>query len=107
MATQKDLAEAYAFNRRRLITAFVSGAPGGREVEPVRRGWTLVGGLALAALLVAVAAIAGVVLPTLDEKWAGQPRLINSPAAGVGRPAAPPCPTAPREPGSTRVRMES
>ena len=28
MATKKDLVEAYAFSRRRLVTAFVSGAPG-------------------------------------------------------------------------------
>ncbi len=48
MSSKKDLVEAHSFNRRRLITAFVSGAPGGREVEPVRYGRTLVGGLVLA-----------------------------------------------------------
>ena len=32
MATKKDLVEAYSFSRRRLVTAFLSGAPGGREV---------------------------------------------------------------------------
>ncbi len=47
MATKKDLVEAYSFSRRRLVTAFVSGAPGGREVEPSRPGRTIVGGLAL------------------------------------------------------------
>ena len=50
MATKKDLVEAYSFSRRRLVTAFVSGAPGGREVEPARPGRTIVGGLALAVL---------------------------------------------------------
>ncbi len=54
MSSKKDLVEAHSFNRRRLITAFVSGAPGGREVEPVRYGRTLVGGLVLALLIVAV-----------------------------------------------------
>ena len=44
MSSKKDLVEAHSFNRRRLITAFVSGAPGGREVEPVRYGRTLSGG---------------------------------------------------------------
>ena len=43
MATKKDLVEAHAFSRRRLVTAFVSGAPGGREVEPVRPGRVLIG----------------------------------------------------------------
>ena len=43
MAAKRDLVEAHQFSRRRLITAFVSGAPGGREVEPARSGrarWT-------------------------------------------------------------------
>src|SRR5688500_5706213 len=63
MATKKDLVEAYSFSRRRLVTAFVSGAPGGREVEPARPGRTIVGGVALAVLLMAGAAIAGVLDP--------------------------------------------
>ena len=46
MATKRDLVEAHQFSRRRLVTAFVSGAPGGREVEPARPGRTIVGGLA-------------------------------------------------------------
>ena len=45
MATKKDLVEAYSFSRRRLVTAFLSGAPGGREVEPSRPGRTVVGGV--------------------------------------------------------------
>src|SRR5690606_6305453 len=60
MATKKDLVEAYSFSRRRLVTAFVSGAPGGREVEPARPGRAVIGGLALAVLLLAGAAILGV-----------------------------------------------
>ncbi|GAB2979262.1 type VII secretion protein EccB [Nocardioides montaniterrae] len=63
MATKKDLVEAYSFSRRRLVTAFVSGAPGGREVEPSRPGRTVIGGLALGVLLLAGAAILGVFKP--------------------------------------------
>ncbi len=62
MARRKDLVEANAFNRRRLVTAFVAGAPGGLEVEPVRPGRVLIGGVALAVLLLAGAAIAGFLL---------------------------------------------
>ena len=69
MATKKDLVEAYSFSRRRLVTAFVSGAPGGREVEPARPGRTIVGGLALAVLLMAGAAIAGVFDPKTSIDW--------------------------------------
>ncbi|MFB9311432.1 type VII secretion protein EccB [Nocardioides plantarum] len=61
MATKKDLVEAYSFSRRRLVTAFVSGAPGGREVEPTRPGRAIVGGLALAVLLVAGGAVLGII----------------------------------------------
>jgi len=69
MATKKDLVEAHAFSRRRLVTAFLSGAPGGREVEPARPGRTIVGGLALAVLLVAGAAIASVLASKTEEDW--------------------------------------
>lgn len=77
MATKKDLVEAYSFSRRRLVTAFVSGAPGGREVEPARPGRTIVGGLALAVLLAAGAAIAGVFSPTAPDDWKQQGLIIS------------------------------
>lgn len=82
MATKRDLVEAHAFSRRRLVTAFVSGAPGGREVEPARPGRTIVGGLALAVLLVAGAAIAGVFAPRDAQDW-NKPGLILSKETGA------------------------
>ena len=82
MATKKDLVEAYSFSRRRLVTAFVSGAPGGREVEPSRPGRTIVGGIALAVLLAAGAAIAGVFAPRTPDDW-HQPGLIISKETGA------------------------
>ena len=69
MSTKRDLVEAHAFSRRRLVTAFVSGAPGGREVEPNRPGRAIIGGVALAVLLVAGAAIAGVFSPVTPANW--------------------------------------
>jgi type VII secretion protein EccB len=83
MATKKDLVEAYSFSRRRLVTAFVSGAPGGREVEPARPGRTIVAGLALAVLLVAGAAIAGIFSPSVPDDWADSPGLIVSKETGA------------------------
>jgi type VII secretion protein EccB len=77
MATKKDLVEAYSFSRRRLVTAFVSGAPGGREVEPARPGRSIVGGVALAVLLAAGAAIAGVFSPTAPSDWKKQGLIIS------------------------------
>ncbi|MGZ5400440.1 MAG: type VII secretion protein EccB [Nocardioides sp.] len=78
MATKKDLVEAYSFSRRRLVTAFVSGAPGGREVEPAKPGRSIIGGLALAVLLIAGAAIAGVFTSNVDPAWAESPGLVIS-----------------------------
>jgi Type VII secretion system ESX-1, transport TM domain B len=77
VATKKDLVEAYSFSRRRLVTAFVSGAPGGREVEPTRPGRTIVGGLALAVLLAAGAAIAGVFAPRTPDDWTTNGLIVS------------------------------
>ena len=52
MATDRERAEAHAFERRRLVAAYLSGAvaPGREPAGPVR---ALVVGLVLAALIVA------------------------------------------------------
>jgi hypothetical protein len=77
MATKRDLVEAHAFGRRRLVTAFVSGAPGGREVEPARPGRTVVGGVALGVLLMAGAAVSGVLAGRTAVDW-NNPGLVIS-----------------------------
>ena len=77
MATKRDLVEAHAFGRRRLVTAFVSGAPGGREVEPTRPGRTVVGGVALGVLLIAGAAASGVLAGRTAVDW-NTPGLVIS-----------------------------
>lgn len=69
MADKKDLVEAQAFSRRRLVTAFVSGAPGGRELEPVEPLRAVVVGFALTALLVVGSLVLGLLRPGLPEDW--------------------------------------
>jgi type VII secretion protein EccB len=69
VASKRDLVEAHAFNRRRLVTAFTSGAPGGRELEPARPARAVVGGAVLAALVLAGSALAGYLKPGLPEGW--------------------------------------
>jgi hypothetical protein len=76
MASKKDLVEAHAFSRRRLVSAFLSGAPGGREVEPARPGRSVFGGLVLAVLLIAGGAVAHFLAPRPATGWADQPGLI-------------------------------
>ena len=69
MTTRRGLVEAYSFNRRRLVDAFVSGALGGREIDRARPGRTIAGGLALLVLLLAGAAILRILSPSLPEEW--------------------------------------
>ncbi|GGR60223.1 hypothetical protein J2S40_004382 [Nocardioides luteus] len=76
MATKKDLVEAHAFSRRRLVSAFLSGAPGGREVEPARPGRSVFGGLVLAVLLIAGGAVAHFLSPKAATGWADEDGLI-------------------------------
>jgi hypothetical protein len=67
MTAYRDLADAEAFHRRRLVKAFVSGCRVGRNGEPPSAR-CVVGGLVLAAITLA-ATIAGSTLtghPTLE-----------------------------------------
>ncbi|MEO9322010.1 type VII secretion protein EccB [Nocardioides sp. C4-1] len=91
MATKKDLVEAYSFSRRRLVTAFVSGAPGGREVEPARPGRSIVGGVALAVLMVAIGAVIGFLRNPSAPDWdtAGLITEKESGAAYLNMPPPP------------------
>lgn len=82
MATKRDLVEAYGFSRRRLVTAFVSGAPGGREVEPSRPGRAIIGGIALTVLVLAASAVVGFLKPRPDEGWADSQGMVIAEETG-------------------------
>lgn len=82
MATKKDLVEAHSFSKRRLVTAFISGAPGGREVEPVRPGRVLIGGVAISLLLLAGAAIAGFLVGRPNSQWLEAGSFVTSKDTG-------------------------
>lgn len=82
MATRKDLVEANAFSHRRLVTAFVSGSPGGREVEPPQPGRAVLGGLGLSVLLLAGAAVLGILAPRTDPDWLREDNLVASETGG-------------------------
>ena len=82
MVTNQDLVEAHSFSRRRLVTAFVSGAAGAHGCGSAQPGRTIVGGLALAGLLLAGAAIVRTLAPSVPETSSHDPGLIGS--GGIG-----------------------
>jgi Protein of unknown function (DUF690). len=69
MATKNDLIEAQSFSRRRLLTAFVSGAPGGKELEPAAPLRAVFTAIALAAAVILVGVFWGIVRPGLPSGW--------------------------------------
>lgn len=81
MPSAKDLADAQAFHRRRLVNALVSGAPGGREAQPVRRARPVLTSAALAVLLVAGSMAVGAIADRPDTDWL-HPGLVRSSTDG-------------------------
>ena len=69
MASNKDILEAQRFNRRRLVTAFTSGTPGGRELEARSLVRPLMVGAVLSLVMLGVAAVMGRFAPTLPQGW--------------------------------------
>lgn len=71
--TSRELLEAESFHRRRIVTAFLSGAPGGHEVEPRREGRTIAWAIALGLLVVAAAVVGHLMAPPshpgADRTW--------------------------------------
>ena len=82
MATKKDLVEAQSFSKRRLTTAFVSGSPGGREVEPHRPMKAVIGGLALTVVLVLGSMAFGWLKGSLPQDW-GDNKLVIAKTSGA------------------------
>ena len=69
MATKSDLIEAQNFSRRRLLTAFVSGAPGGKELEPASPLRAVIAAIALTLAVVLVGVFYGLIKPGLPGDW--------------------------------------
>lgn len=69
MATKKDLIEAQGFSRRRLLSAFTSGAPGGTELEPAQPLRAVAAGVALSAMIVLAGVFLGIMRPGLPAGW--------------------------------------
>ena len=82
MASKKELVEAQSFAKRRLTTAFVAGAPGGREVEPHRPMRAVFGGLALTAVILIGSLATGLISGSMPSGWQNN-RLIIAKESGA------------------------
>jgi type VII secretion protein EccB len=69
VASKSDLLEAQSFSRRRLLTAFVSGAPGGKELEPAKPLRAVVIAIVLTAAVLLAGAFYGMIQPGLPQGW--------------------------------------
>lgn len=69
MASKKDLIEAQGFSRRRLLTAFTSGAPGGKELEPAKPLRAVIAGIALSVMVIVGGVFYGLMNPGLKDGW--------------------------------------
>lgn len=76
MATKKELIQAQSYSRRRLLTAFVSGTPGGKELEPAKPLRAVIAGISLAVLLVVGSLIFGLINPGLPNGWNNNTLLL-------------------------------
>ena len=77
MPSNKDILEAQRFNRRRLVTAFTSGTPGGKELESKSTTRPLIVGASIAAVVVLIAVAIGRFLPTLPSGWENSHLIIT------------------------------
>lgn len=75
MATKKDLLEAQKFSRSRLLSAFLGGAPGGKELEPANPMRAVYGSIALTAMVIIAGIFIGFFKPGLPGGWENN-RLI-------------------------------
>lgn len=69
MASTKDILKAQRFNRSRLVTAFQSGMPDGREVTPTRPWGPIIGGIVITLLIFGIAWVSRLFAPTLPDGW--------------------------------------
>ncbi|MFC4224045.1 type VII secretion protein EccB [Lysinibacter cavernae] len=76
MATKKELIQAQQYSRRRLLTAFVSGAPGGKELEPSKPLRAVVAGTSLSVLIIIGSLVFGLIKPGLPKGWDANTLLI-------------------------------
>ncbi|WP_153002182.1 type VII secretion protein EccB, partial [Leucobacter chromiiresistens] len=78
MATKKDLLEAQNFSKARLLSAFIGGAPGGKELEPAKPLRAVFAGIALTAMVILAGVFIGLMQPKLPSGWENNRLIVAS-----------------------------
>ncbi|MFV0634863.1 type VII secretion protein EccB [Demequina sp.] len=78
MATKKDLIDAQTYSRKRLLAAFTSGAPGGKEVEPTSPLKAVIGGVVLSAMVILGGVFYGYMNQGLKPGWETNTLVITT-----------------------------
>ena len=81
MANKKDLQDAQNYSRARLVTAFVSGMPDGKELTPRRGLAPVVVSVGLTAILVLVSVFYGIISPGLPADWDNNKLIVGKDTA--------------------------
>ena len=76
MPSNKEILEAQRYNRRRLIAAFTSGIPGGRELESKSPFVPLIVGSVVVAIMLGVGVVMSRFAPTLPQDWQDSTLII-------------------------------
>lgn len=76
MPSPRDIIEARRYNRRRLVTAFASGTPDGREFEPTTPNGPIIAGVVLSLVLIVAGIVAGRFAPRLPDGWQSDTLIV-------------------------------
>lgn len=78
MASKSELLDAQNFSRRRLLTAFVSGAPGGKELEPAKPLRGVIVGIVLSVVVLLAGWFLSFNNKALPEDWGTGHLIIDT-----------------------------
>lgn len=81
MANKKDLQDAQNYSRARLITAFTSGMPDGKELTPKKGLTPVMVSIGLTAVMILVSVFYGIISPGLPSDWSNNKLIVGKDTA--------------------------
>ncbi|MGE4655169.1 type VII secretion protein EccB [Bifidobacterium longum subsp. suis] len=81
MANKKDLQDAQNYSRARLITAFTSGMPDGKELTPKKGLTPVMVSIGLTAIMVLISVFYGIISPGLPSDWSNNKLIVGKDTA--------------------------